>query len=314
MKKKIYLLMMALSFCFFNLGTILAQNESINFKDSLSTNVDSDFDYKFDFGNTEFEDFNLFRFLSGDDQPFLTFDFGLTEASIYKDYFGDKFTKNKFLEGKIGYSDTKLHSNGRILKYNDEYLRFAYSSEKLFTNDVANDRIASKRWVISYGISKGYGWSLGSDADLVLYNSDLANWTRVDFSDSATVPNTQHRLDRFSDDLRFGRSFEAGFRLRFFDNISLTAGYEQEQIFARYQIWYWAGSEIIEAAVTGLTSDFISRVIKRSSTAGPIVNFIIKNGISYAFYELRKKDMNWPIKTEAPLVFDNFKIGISFTF
>ncbi len=313
MKTKIYLLMLALSFCSFSLSSAFAQI------DTVDLDVDDEFDFKLDLDKTEFEDFNLFRFLSGNDQPFMSVSFGITQPKIDKDAFTGNFSNNNFLEGKIGYSETMLHTNGKILKMEDDFLGFKYSSEDLFTDEKENEKIGSKRWVITWGDSKGYGWALSNNADLVLYSSDIFNWTRIDFNtenitDTTALPAIKVKTDNIADDLRFGRSFEAGIRLRFFDNISLIAGYEQEQIFPRFKIWKWAGSEIIEAAISGLASDFISKVIKRSSVGGPIVNFIIKNGISYAFYELRRKDMNWPFKTEAPLVFDNFKIGVSFTF
>lgn len=317
-----YLLILALTL---SAGIINAQTDSINTDSTKvdstkidSTKIDEDdgFGYKFDFGTKDFKDFNLFRFLSKNDneEPFMGLNFGLGQGSIHKDYFPDKFTDNKLLEAKIGYSETNLSASKKILYFEDDYLGFKYSSNKLFDDKKVSNDIDSKRWVISWGDSKGYGWVLGSDVDLILYNGDMLNWTRIDFSDSTSSKDYQHRLDRFSDNLRFGQSFEAGMRLRLFQNVCINVAYEQEHIFARYQIWYWAGSEIIEAAVTGLTSNFIDRVIHRSSVGGPIANFIIKNAISYAFYELRKKDMNWPFKTEAPMVFNNFKVGLSFTF
>jgi hypothetical protein len=46
----------------------------------------------------------------------------------------------------------------------------------------------------------------------------------------------------------------------------------------------------------------------------PVVAFILKGAISYGMYELRSNNMNWPIKTAEPMMFDNYKVGITFTF
>jgi hypothetical protein len=52
----------------------------------------------------------------------------------------------------------------------------------------------------------------------------------------------------------------------------------------------------------------------RSPYAGPIVHFVLKNALSYGFYELRKKHMNWPVQTVAPLMYENYKVGLTFAF
>ena len=59
---------------------------------------------------------------------------------------------------------------------------------------------------------------------------------------------------------------------------------------------------------------FSKEVLKASPIAGPIVNFLLKNALSYGSFELRKKYMNWPFETVSPLMFENFKIGLSFVF
>ena len=46
----------------------------------------------------------------------------------------------------------------------------------------------------------------------------------------------------------------------------------------------------------------------------PSLSFVLQNALNYGFYELRQKNMNWPIETVAPLAFDSFNIGISLSF
>ena len=78
--------------------------------------------------------------------------------------------------------------------------------------------------------------------------------------------------------------------------------------------WYWTASELVKGATTGLLGTFINEVGKASPSAVPVVNFVLQNALNYGFYELRQKHMNWPVHTEAPLIFDTFKIGVNVNF
>jgi len=51
-----------------------------------------------------------------------------------------------------------------------------------------------------------------------------------------------------------------------------------------------------------------------SPTAVPVVHFLLKNGLSYGVYQLRKEKMNYPFDSEAPIVNDTFKVGVTFIF
>jgi hypothetical protein len=44
------------------------------------------------------------------------------------------------------------------------------------------------------------------------------------------------------------------------------------------------------------------------------VNFVLKTGFSYGFYELRKTKMNWPFNSVSPLMYESWKVGMSFEF
>ncbi|MFA7228081.1 MAG: hypothetical protein WC061_03515, partial [Melioribacteraceae bacterium] len=73
-------------------------------------------------------------------------------------------------------------------------------------------------------------------------------------------------------------------------------------------------SLIIEEGAKGILNHFIDKVADSSPYAAPIVNFFLKNGLSYAFFSLKKANMNWPFSTESPLTYETFKFGITFTF
>ncbi|HAW08262.1 MAG TPA: hypothetical protein DCW42_03700 [Bacteroidetes bacterium] len=63
-----------------------------------------------------------------------------------------------------------------------------------------------------------------------------------------------------------------------------------------------------------MVDSFVKRVRGYSPWATPIVNFVLKNGLSYGLYELRRSKMNWPFNSASPYVFETFKVGMSYKF
>ncbi len=294
-------------------NTVLKADDII---DSVDTDND-EFSYKFDFDEFSgdgFKDLNIFRYLYKDRMPRIDIDYSITNPAIHSDYFGKKFAQTPSLDITAGYTKNKLNKDGDLIKTTYDYLRFAFYSQDLGKKDNDASKLQFDGWKFTWGDNTGYGWVISESADLTLYHSDNFNWTRFSIDSMPMESKEFGRLERFNNQIKFGRSFEAGVNLRLWNQFGISAAYEQEHLFARHLFWYWAGSEIIEAAVSGLTSEFIHDVTKRSKIAGPIINFIIKNGIAYGIYELRKKDMNWPFNTEAPMYVEKFKLGINFTF
>jgi len=71
---------------------------------------------------------------------------------------------------------------------------------------------------------------------------------------------------------------------------------------------------LLEFGGYSLTDRFVKAVLRSSPYAAPIVDFFLKNAVSFAMYELRKEKMNWPFKSVAPLTFDTWKLGVTFRF
>jgi len=82
----------------------------------------------------------------------------------------------------------------------------------------------------------------------------------------------------------------------------------------RHLFWKWLGSILIRDAGTAAITVFSEDILNRTSFLGPAIYFMLKNGLSYAFYNAMKYNMNWPFTTEAPLTFETFKVGVSVTF
>jgi hypothetical protein len=117
----------------------------------------------------------------------------------------------------------------------------------------------------------------------------------------------------YHDSFRFGTAFEAGVRFQVIRQISLEADYERAVVFQRHLFWKWLGSAAIEGAAQFMLDRFVEEIMDSSPYFAPVMSFLLKNGLYYGIYELRKEKMNWPFNSEAPVTIDQFKVGVTFT-
>jgi hypothetical protein len=64
----------------------------------------------------------------------------------------------------------------------------------------------------------------------------------------------------------------------------------------------------------GAVSYFAEAIVNSSPFLGPLMYFVLKNGLSLAWYYAMKDQMYWPIESEAPLTMETIRLGASFTF
>jgi hypothetical protein len=143
-------------------------------------------------------------------------------------------------------------------------------------------------------------------------------WTRYD---KGSVPeqigingSEYDKRDDFNKTLRIGSTAEGGIIIPLGPMLNLQASYDRTIVFPRHMVWIHMGSAIIEAAGQSMIDGFVHAIYKSSPFAAPIVSFILKNGLSYGLYELRREKMNWPFESAEPLLFDTYKVGVKFIF
>ena len=249
--------------------------------------------------------------------PAISLQYGL--ANLTRSDLQSQFVDPNLLEIKIGYiKDRSAWKSDYIIKHSYKYLYLANESNNLAGKNTVGAEIESNMWRFGHGNSSGYGYKLSENAAIIPYYTYTLNWSNIDFKDAdirtfAPVPDNDI-LNLYDGSFRFGTSSEGGVRIKVIKNLMLDAGYERSIVFQRHLFWKWAGSGLIEAAAQGLLDTFISSVFKSSPAAGPIVNFLLKNGLAYGIYELRQKKMNWPFKSEAPISYDQFKFGVTVVF
>jgi len=263
-----------------------------------------------------------------DDQggdPFIEVHYGLSTPKQIN--ISSKFANVGFGEIKLGYSDIDTAYKPNIIELKDRYVFASRISSYLKSGSSNFDEMISDMWRFGIGWRSGYGYRFGSFT-ITPYHASGFTWSRVemqtsdyDFAQLTSPPipyekqlNDYNILNRYQDSFRFGTVWEGGISLTVSNTFSVNTGYEAAVIFPRYMFWNHAGSFLIEEAGLSLLDHFIDEIALRSPIAAPIVNFLLKNGFSYAFYTLKKDKMNWPFETEAPMTYETFKFGLTITF
>ncbi|MHB8931504.1 MAG: hypothetical protein ACYC4T_04470 [Melioribacteraceae bacterium] len=277
--------------------------------------------------NNKWYDWNNYEWLGWEfhGKPFIEVNYGFGLAR--HDKLTSKFADIGLAEIKLGYATQESYYEDNIIEFHDKFAFGSRLSSDLRSVSTTAGVMNSDMWRFGFANRSGYGYRINKISILPYHGSGFA-WSRLDMRDypakfylitkppmmiDDAVRDTDI-LNRFHDAIRFGTLSEAGVRVEFDSFASLDLGYETAVIFPRYLFWKHAGSLLIEEGAMGLLNHFIDEVGDSSPLSLPIVNFFLKNGLSYAFYSLKKGNMNWPFTTEAPLTYETFKIGLTFTF
>lgn len=248
------------------------------------------------------------------EKPYIELNNGTSQLSL--DGFGSKFSNGGILELKLGSaSQYKSRFSKNVLKYFNSYVFLSKASSSLDYKTNTPGTLPYDMWRFGAGKKEGYGIKIGS-MSVVPYNSTSLTWSYLDMKNfpDALLTDDNTALAKFNKNIRFGTQAEGGIKINILPMVSIDAKYERSAIFPRTLFWKYLGSAAIEEGGLQLVDDFVSRVLRNEPLAGVIVNFVLKNAYSYGMYELRKSKMNWPFDTEAPLMHESFKFGLSFTF
>ena len=259
----------------------------------------------------EFDEFDEWMHIS-EKLPTISLQYGLSIPD-HKN-ISSEFINTGLVELQLGYTTKATRKYASYLsKYVRRDLYISFISKDLNNQMADTNKINSRTWRFGFSRSSGYGYKFGNFVILPYYSYSL-DWSRVDFPNTVANAVDQNRLNRFDESFRFGTSNEGGIRISVTSLISLEAGYQRSIIFERHLFWGWTGSAVIEVAAHEFLDAFVKEILKRSPAAGPIVYFFLKNALGYGIYELRREKMNWPFVSVAPLSFDSFKFGFTFTF
>ncbi len=213
---------------------------------------------------------------------------------------------------RFGYTELKNYKE-YVQTLDERYLFGTYmSSDNAGTPDPLD--IKSEMWRFGLGNRLGFGYAIGNSSLIPYHQMQLA-LSNTEFTyDSSLAQADMDILNRLEGDLRMGMTYEGGIEFYIAETFAINAGVEGAIVFPRYKFMHWLGSYALQAASLGIVSYFSESIVNSSPFLGPIMYFILKNGIAAAWYIAMKDEMYWPISSETPLAIETFRFGASFTF
>jgi len=267
-------------------------------------------------GKEKYNVFEDYKFYEG--RPTIDLSYGISKPCLFNS--DASFIRQGLLEMKLGYTYEKKYRYGKnITKYVNRFIYGGFVANNLDVKSSDNSDI--KTWRFGIGNSSGYGYQVWDKSSIILYSSSSLAWTRYDnglysnsFVGNEFVPEYYNTME-FNRTFRFGTGMQAGIIIPIQGIVNIQVQFDRTLVFPRHLVWKHIGSAIIEAVVQSAADGFVHGIFKSSSPAvAPIINFIFKNGIAFALYELRREKMNWPFESAPPMLFDSFKAGFSFKF
>ena len=260
-------------------------------------------------------DFEFGSYYTGT-KDFVELSYGL--GKVRNKILSSSFNNLSSSEIIIGKRYQKPAAKYKLIEFNDNYL---YSSflEDYQENINENSKIGFDIWRFGFGYRKGFGYNLGSMSILPYYHIGIG-WNKTNINlpkieDALITSADLKTLKYFDDEIKFGTSNIGGLDVRVSSTFGIGASYETSVIFPYYKTWKQLGSFFIETfSQTGI--DFLTEgvIIKAIPELTPILYFVLKNGLSYYLFTLKKDDMNWPFRTTAPLTVEAFKVSLNITF
>ncbi|MBK8944163.1 MAG: hypothetical protein IPM32_02730 [Ignavibacteriae bacterium] len=266
------------------------------------------------------DDFNFGSWFSGS-KNFIEVSYGFGELK-HKEFTTD-FNPISISEIKLGRRYLKPAGNYRILEFEDNFLFSTYLNYN--QTQKQNLEINTNIWRFGIGYRKGYGYSLGTNFEILPSYSLAFVWNQSKFNHPSEriLTNTQITiweeenkiLKKYDNEIKFGNTNSAGIDIRISSMLNIGVNYETQILFPQYLVWKHLGSFGIELlSQTGI--DFLTQgvIIKAVPKLTPILNFLMKNGLSYFFYTLKQEKMFWPFDTKAPLAMETLKFDLKITF
>jgi len=243
--------------------------------------------------------------------PTVSVNYGFTQNTL--NGLAQPLADPRAVELKLG----SLHierEEGGILSTRQSYFTLANISNEIGSKS-SNTEINTDIWRFGVGWDKGYGYRLGESSEraIFLQHATGVTWSKLTVKGNVAAIEDKELLSLY-DAFRFGTKAEATIAFRIAPIATISTGYERSAIFRRHLFWGWVGSVALEGAANWALDRFIDRILEGSPQAAPVVNFILKNGLSYGVYQLRREKMNYPFGSEPPIMNDTFKVGVTFIF
>ncbi len=248
------------------------------------------------------------RYLS---KPSIEISYGISNIRLNGDSYG--LANAGMIDMKLGFtSELKSNYGENILNYKNRFLFLRNASSDNYSGS-GNPGTYNDLWSFGLGNKEGYGVKLGA-VSILPFSSNSIAWSEISYPASMETEPENSALSDFNNAFRFGTTTEAGINLQLSKGFSIQPEFEISDIFPRHLFGKQLMSSVIELGGLYLIDDFTKLIMRNTPVAGTFVNFILKNAYEYGFYQLRKNQMYWPFTSVAPLRYNTFKLGMTFTF
>ncbi len=234
------------------------------------------------------------------------------QGNLHQSNFTNNFAPVGNWELKLGRSELDQFSPTNA-SLNEWYLFFSYASTGSALSNAEAEEVTSKFYSFGFGRTEGLGY-YGPNLSFIPFVSQSLLLTKIDdfsYPQNDLSEPDQEILNTYPNSLRFGDRALYGFKFDILTSLQLTANYETSIIYPRYLFLKWAGSFVLAEAAYQALGYALGKFVDDYPVAGPIINFLVRSGYLYAYYALRKNNMNWPFSTEAPLRYEGFNLGVS---
>jgi hypothetical protein len=244
----------------------------------------------------------------------LSFTYGI--GNLNESKFTSSFAPVGNWELKVGKSELDKFSKTNA-SVNEWYLFLGYTNSSTSFIKSKPDEATTEFYKFGIGKIGGLGY-YGPHISLIPYTSqslfltELTNYSVSDGSSLNTLNQTDAQiLNKYTNELKFADRALYGLKFDILSSVQLNVNYETDVIYPSYLFLKWTGSFVLAQAGYGILDYSLGKFVDDYPVAGPIINFIIRSGYLYAYYALRKNNMNWPFTTEEPLRYSGFNFGIS---
>jgi hypothetical protein len=223
----------------------------------------------------------------------------------YKDYF----QKFNFME--LYWGENKCYTRNNIIKKKTDYYSFTYAGYQLNKNNVQNNKVKYDLWSLGITESENYGYKFGEFEILPNFSSGL-QFTKVAMKNKHSFSDTMlyKYLDRYEGNLRISRNSSYGFGLKLY-NLGLGVNYDQQLFYPRLVFWKVVISYGVEKIFENILENFVDDIPEQLK---PIFHTLFMGGLDYAWMKIRKENLNWPYKSEKPMMFEKFSVNLQIQF
>ena len=245
---------------------------------------------------------------------FIEANWGAGDPYIHPETCDEKFAPVFPLLFKYGFSRINPYVKVENRFYNaGEYVAVENITSHFHPKDWQRDGNTVDIWRFIGGYMNGWGYIINGH-HYAFNHASFIGWARSDIELPSQDSDNQKVLDRYDEKYRFTNGFEASIEIEMIENFYFRTAYNKSIIMPSFNFFEWIPGVLTELLIQRTIDVFGEQLLKRNPDIFPAANFLLKNSISFLFYQLRKNNAFWPVHSPAPMNVYHFTIGLKFVF